>query len=121
MKVAGFGFRKGAGADSLAAALHATGETGVTHLATVAAKATAPCLTELARTLSLPICAVRAEDLKDAEVATQSVKSQKLFGTGSLSEAAALLAAGAGARLTKSREISPDSMATCAIAEGNDP
>ena len=121
MKVAGFGFRKGAGTGSLAAALHATGETGVTHLATVESKATAPCLTELAESLSLPICAVRAEDLSDVPVTTQSAKSQKMFGTGSLSEAAALLAAGKGARLTTPRVISPDSMATCAIAEGNDP
>jgi cobalt-precorrin 5A hydrolase len=50
-------------------------------------------------------------------VETQSEKSKSMYGTGSLSEAVALIAAGPKARLLAARAISPDTMATCAIAE----
>ena len=117
MKVAGFGFRKDASADSLAAAYQAAGGQA-DALATVADKATAPAMAELARRMALPIHAVAAETLAAAPVETRSEKSQARFGTGSLCEATALVAAGAGARLLARRVISPDRMATCAIAEG---
>ncbi|ENO84722.1 hypothetical protein C666_16775, partial [Thauera linaloolentis 47Lol = DSM 12138] len=39
-------------------------------------------------------------------------------GCGSVAEAAALAAAGQGARLLAIRHISPDRSATCAIAQG---
>ncbi len=119
MIVAGFGFRKDANPESLAAALKATGITRVTHFATTDAKANAAPLTDLARQSGIPICAVPADRLPQAAVETQSEKSTRLFGTGSLSEAAALLAAGPNARLIAPRVISPDRMATCAIAESN--
>lgn len=118
MIVAGFGFRKGAGIDSLQAALKATGVSGVTHFATIATKADSAALTELARATGVSLRAIPAKALPRAAVATHSERSEKLFGTGSLSEAAALLAAGTDARLIVTRVISPDRMATCAIAEG---
>lgn len=118
MRVAGFGFRRGATVESLLAALAAAGgRTGVARLATVAAKADAPVMTALADQLALPLVAVAGNDLATAVVATQSEKSMAMYGTGSVSEAAALIAAGPGARLVAARAISADTMATCAIAE----
>jgi cobalt-precorrin 5A hydrolase len=119
MKVAGFGFRKGASVESLAAAFTRAGG-AADVFATVTAKADAPCLTELAARFGVEVRLVNADDLPKAKVTTQSEKSTRLFGTGSLSEAAALIAAGPGARLITARVISPDSMATCAIAERSD-
>ena len=118
MKVAGFGFRKGAGIDSLLAALEAAGgQGGLTLIATVADKADAEAFQALADRLALPVEAVPAETLAWVTVETQSEKSKAMYGTGSVSEAAALIAAGPKARLLASRVISPDTMATCAIAE----
>lgn len=118
MRVAGFGFRKGASLDSLLAALEATGcATTVTHLATVDAKADAVCMTGLAQRLDLTVHAVPETELAGAAVETRSEKSLDMYGTGSVSEAAALVAAGPGAHLLVSRTLSADRMATCAIAE----
>ena len=49
---------------------------------------------------------------------TQSPASRASRGTGSVAEAAALAAAGPGARLLSPRVISADGRATCALAEG---
>lgn len=118
MKVAGFGFRKGAGVESLLAALDAAGGVdGVARIATVVDKADADAFQALAKQLALPLEAVPAEALPWVAVETQSEKSKAMYGTGSLSEAVALIAAGPKARLLAARAISPDTMATCAIAE----
>jgi len=42
-------------------------------------------------------------------------------GCGSVAEAVALAAAGAGGRLLVTRHMSPDRTATCAIAQGENP
>lgn len=118
MKVAGFGFRRGAQVESLLAALEAAGgRAGVTAIASVTEKAGAEVFRDLADRLALPIEAVPKDALSWVAVETRSEKSQDMYGTGSLSEAAALIAAGPNARLRSARAISPDSMATCAIAE----
>ena len=118
-RIAGFGFRKDTNLDSLLDALMmAGGPAGLTALTTVAAKADAHCMHALAERLALPITPVAAEDLACAEVATISQKSINMYGTGSVSEAAALIAAGAGAKLLAPRTLSADKRATCAIAEG---
>lgn len=116
MRVAGFGFRSGADVESLAAALEATGATGVTQLATVAAKADG--LRGLAERLLLPVEPVPVAKLAAQSVATRSEASLAAWGTGSVAEASALAAAGPGARLLGPRAVSPDGRATCAIAEG---
>ena len=99
-------------------ALEIAGSAGVTHVATVKAKAEAVCMTDLAAKLGVPVCEVSEVDLVKADVTTHSEKSLAMFGTGSVSEAAALIAAGPGARLIAKRSMSADKMATCAIAEG---
>lgn len=116
MRVAGFGFRAGASVESLCAALDAaSGGTRVDVIATVDSKVDA--LVALTLGWGLKVASVPVVALKDQPVLTQSAKSDRLFGTGSLSEAAALWVAGEGANLVSARVISPDRMATCAIAE----
>lgn len=117
MIVAGFGFRTGATLHALQDALaRAGGPEGVTHLATVASKAGE--LQVLGRALSLPVVALEMEALRGVWTPTRSDRISALFGTGSLAEAAALAAAGEGARLRGPRMVSADRMATAAIAEG---
>lgn len=104
--------------ESLLQALDAAGGTdGLSHIATVVEKADAPAICELAAHLNVPLEAVAKEALPGVPVETQSEKSVAMYGTGSLSEAVALISAGPGARLVVARTISQDSMATCAIAE----
>ena len=117
MIVAGFGFRSGATLAALRDALErAGGPEGVTHLATLAAKARA--LEPLARVLGLPVVAVDAEALRGVATLTRSDRVEAMFATGSVAEAAALAAAGPGARLRGPRAVAADGTATAALAEG---
>jgi cobalt-precorrin 5A hydrolase len=117
MIVAGFGFRAGASLAALQDALaRAGGAEGVTHLATLAEKA--PGLQALGRVLDLPVLALSPELLRDVRTPTRSSRVEAMFGTGSVAEAAALVAAGQGSRLRGPRAVSADGTATAAIAEG---
>ncbi len=119
MRVAGLGFRREASIESLREALVAAGGTrGLDALATATDKADAAVILTLARELGLTIKPVSAEVLARAETSTRSARIEKMLGTGSLAEAAALAAAGQGARLISERSISRDRTATAAIAEG---
>ena len=69
-----------------------------------------------ARAQKLPIQTVSQDSLDQAQTQTQSQASLHHRGTGSVAEAAALIAAGAGATLICTRKISNDRLATCAIA-----
>ncbi|MEB8386689.1 cobalamin biosynthesis protein [Rhodobacteraceae bacterium KMM 6894] len=118
MIVAGFGFRSGADVASLRSALelHAISPD---RLATAAAKAEDAPFVALAQMLGLPVDAVPDDQLAVQPVLTQSAASQDRYNTGSVAEAAALAVAGPGARLLSARVISPDRLATCAIAIGD--
>ena len=119
MIVAGFGFRTAATAQSLADALERSGGSGrVRVLATVADKADTRLFACFAETLALPVHPVETDTLTQQEIQTFSVSSNIARGTGSVAEAAALAAAGPGARLIEPRVVSNDGMATCALAEG---
>lgn len=115
MIVAGFGFSTRASLASLQDALTVAqaGQPPVTALATLADKAGA--LARLGEVLNVPVIAV-AGPLP--ETPTQSPASREARGTGSVAEACALAAAGAGAYLRTTRAISADRLATCAIAQG---
>lgn len=115
MIVAGFGFRAGAGVASLADALAGTGGRPQA-LAAPADKA--PALAPLAARLGVAVIAVAPGALARAQTLTDSPASRAARGTGSVAEAAALAAAGPGARLLGPRVVSGDRMATCALAEG---
>ncbi|WP_041558921.1 cobalamin biosynthesis protein [Novosphingobium sp. PP1Y] len=123
MIVAGFGFRQGATLQSLedALALAQQFSPRVTLLATAADKAASPELARLAAVLGLPLTGVSAQVLARIVTPTQSDASLASHATGSVSEASALAAAGPGAQLIAARHISPDRMATCAIAQGSFP
>lgn len=116
MIVAGFGFRSGATLAALQDALErAGGAGGVTHLATLAAKA--PTLALLGDATGLPVIALPPEALHGQATLTRSTRVEALKGTGSVAEAAALAAAGPGARLRGPRAVSADGTATAAVAE----
>lgn len=119
MIVAGFGFRTAATMASLQdALLQAAGGLQPDMLATLARKADAPCLIALAQSLSMPIRPVSEADIKAVSTLTQSPRIQRSFSTGSVAEAAALVAAGPGARLLRARCLSADRMASVALAIG---
>ncbi|MBU9697404.1 cobalamin biosynthesis protein [Rhodobacteraceae bacterium HSP-20] len=114
MRVAGIGFREGAPMESLRWVLEAAEAQGgrADALATLPAKAAA--LRPLAEERGLALHAVAVGGI---ETPTRSARIAAMHGTGSVAEAAALVAAGAGARITVARITAPDAMATCAIAE----
>lgn len=119
MIVAGFGFRDGAALPSLRDALAralAEAEARPDALSVPADKA--PLLAALAEELGLPLIPVDGGELVGTRTATRSDASLAARGTGSVCEAAALVAAGPGARLLTTRHIAFDRMATCALALG---
>jgi cobalt-precorrin 5A hydrolase len=122
MIVAGFGFRSVVSVDALHAAFDQArhGHPTVTHLATPQDKIAA--LTPLAQALGLPLCAITPETMAAAPTHTRSTASLKARGVGSVAEACALAAATLPGcpppRLLVPRQMSPDRMATCAIAQG---
>lgn len=116
MRVAGFGFRAAVTAGSLKDAYQRAGG-GAEALASLAGKAETPAFAEFARLEGLPVVAVAPEKIAGIATKTQSVRIAERFGTGSVAEAVALVAAGPGARLTGPRMKSEDGMATAAIAE----
>ncbi len=117
MIVAGLGFRKDAGIDSLRDALARIGGHAAQALATAADKADAAVIQALAAERNLPLHAISLENLRNQLTLTQSARVQARYNTGSLAEAAALAAAGPGARLLGARVTSQDGMATAALAE----
>lgn len=117
--VAGFGFRKAARLPSLRAAF-ALAQQGLPPVSALAApEDKAPALAALAEALGLPLIAISQRALEAAPTHSRSPASLSARATGSVAEAAALAAAGPGACLITPRHISPDRMATCAIAQGN--
>lgn len=119
MIVAGLGFRKDAGIASLRDALARAGGHAALALATAEDKADAPAIRALAVETSLPLHAITLNALRNQPTLTQSARVQARYGTGSLAEAAALAAAGPGARLLGPRVTSHDGRATAALAESN--
>lgn len=117
MIVAGLGFRKGVSAESLRAALALVGRPQA--LATAQGKENEPGLRRLAQETGLVVHAVSRASLA-AQGIEGSAKSMELYGTGSVAEAAALAAAGPGARLITGRRTGPDGMAVAALAAGGD-
>lgn len=117
MIVAGLGFRKDAGIESLRDALARAGGHAAQALATAEDKADAPVIHALAAERNLTLHAIPLEKLRNQRTLTQSPRVQAQYNTGSLAEAAALAAAGPGARLLGPRVTSQDGRATAALAE----
>ena len=125
--VIGLGFRDQASAQSIGEVLadvvaKAAMPDAAVELAVVEDKATHPCLLIAARATRLSITTIAAEALRaaDPRVATRSERVLRQRGVGSVCEAAALAAAGAGARLVVTRQVSTDRNATAAAALSED-
>lgn len=117
MIAAGFGFRAGATLSSIRSALEMAAPDGrVDALATISHKA--PQLAPLAEELAIPLIALDPHRLEGQPTLTRSAASLAAHRIGSVAEAAALAAAGPGASLLAPRHVSPDGMATCALAQG---
>lgn len=116
MKVAGLGFRAGATSAALQDAYLRAGG-GADALATLAGKAETSAFIEFAAREGLPIVAIARNMIAGIATLTQSERILDRFGTGSVAEAVALVAAGPGARLLGARMTSEDGAATAAIAE----
>jgi cobalt-precorrin 5A hydrolase len=116
--VAGFGFRGAATVQSLSDAL-STAACGreVQAVATARDKAQTAVFESFAQALGVSVVPLDSPALAAVETVTYSPASQIARGTSSLAEAAALAAAGPGARLIVPRVVSDDRMATCALAE----
>jgi cobalt-precorrin 5A hydrolase len=71
--------------------------------------------------LGLRFFAVDEGALRGMVTPTASPRIGSRFGTGSVAEATALIAAGRNARIVELRRVSPDATATIAIAEGDGP
>lgn len=122
MIAAGIGCRKGADGEAVVAAVdaalaaHRLSRGDLAMLATAAAKAAEPGILEAALMLAVPLRAYEADALArfDAVTPTRSERSLDAAGVGSVSEASALAAAGAGARLLGARLALNN--VTCALA-----
>ena len=114
MRVAGLGFRRGASAESLGAALALMGIPDA--LATAEDKVGEPGLQRLAKALGVKVHAISRAAL-EAQGVEGSARVMAEYGTGSVAEASALAAAGPGGRLLVGRRTSPDGMAVAALAE----
>ncbi len=127
MIVAGIGCRAAVDAasvrEAVAAALRETGRGAaeIALLATVPAKAEEPGLVAAATALGLELLAVPEDALRAAapRCLTDSPRVRSVAGLPSVAEAAALAAAGPGARLLAPRSAAGG--ATCALAEGAAP
>lgn len=84
-------------------------------------RADLPAVAEAARLTGLPVAPVSRAAMQavDAAVVTRSPENLARYGVGSIAEAAALVAAGRGARLLVPRLV--EAGATCALAEGEGP
>ena len=121
--VIGLGFRDQATAQSIGEVLadvaaRAAHPGVATVLAVIEDKATHPALLAAVQATPFPIETVTAEALRavDLRVTTRSERVFRQRGVGSVCEAAALAAAGAGGRLVVTRRVSTDRSATAAAA-----
>lgn len=120
MIVAGFGFSTRASLDSLRSA-YERASAGRAAQALATAHDKAPALRPLAQDLGLPLHEIDPGTLAAQPTVTRAPRVQAERGTGSVAEAAALAAAGPGARLLGPRIHSTDRLASCALAEGKSP
>ena len=122
MIVAGVGCRKGASAQDIAAVLDAAlSEAGIpvadlTLIATAERKRDEPGIAEAALARGVRVEVIPQAQLEEADIraSTSSQRARAASGVGSVAEAAALAAAGPGARLLVPRIVLGP--ATCALA-----
>jgi cobalamin biosynthesis protein CbiG len=116
--VVGAGCSRGCPPDELTALVAAAldGLAGrVVAVATIDRRTDEPCMVALASARGVPVSGHPAAVLAEVPVPTPSAAVARHVGTASVAEAAALLAAGPGARIAVAKRRSAH--ATCAIAE----
>ena len=113
--IAGIGLRASAGVADLEALL-ARAPATVAAIATLAAKSDHPALAALIAKTGLPLVALAPSALDGIATPTRSPDQIRRFGTGSLAEACALVAAGPHSRLSSPRILCPQGRATIAFA-----
>lgn len=126
MIIAGIGSRKGVSVEDVLAAIetaveaHGLAMSALSALATATLKQDEEAIPAAGRALSVPVIIVDDATLQAASPGTLSKSdlSQALAGTPSVSEAAALAAAGKGAKLMGPRTVVGP--VTCALAIGGD-
>ncbi|MET2826192.1 cobalamin biosynthesis protein [Mesorhizobium shangrilense] len=126
MIIAGIGSRKGVSVEDVLAAIetaveaHGLAMSALSALATATLKQDEEAIPATGRALSVPVIIVDDATLQAASPGTLSKSdlSQALAGTPSVSEAAALAAAGKGARLLGPRTVVGP--VTCALAISGD-
>lgn len=116
IRVAGFGFRRGASLASLESALEQLQRRYGLVDRLAAAESMVALVEALGRERGMAVIAVADAALPQAATLTRSEQSLQARGTGSVAEAVALLAAGPGATLLGPRLISADRLATAAMA-----
>ena len=125
--VVGVGSSSGAGTDALgglvAGVLEEAGlDSGcVGAVATVDRKLEEPAIVALSRRMGAPLVAFTAAELSGVDVPNPSAAAADAVGTPSVSEAAALLAAGPGGQLLVAKTISATRDSTVAVARRRSP
>ncbi|WP_416137406.1 cobalamin biosynthesis protein [Halomonas sp. HK25] len=119
IRVAGFGFRRGANLVSLSEALEQLQRRYGPVERLAAAQSMLALVQALGRERDMAVIAVTDAALPQAATLTRSEQSLLARGTGSVAEAVALLAAGPGATLLGPRLISADRQATAALAQAS--
>ena len=118
--IAGIGLRETATAQDILAALDLA-PAPLAGIATLEGKAALPALRHAAGMRGLSITALPRAAIQGIATPTQSPRQLALFATGSLAEAAALVAAGPGATLHGPRLVLPGGAATIAFASKEEP
>lgn len=86
------------------------------RIAMLADKAGHPALQDILRRTGLPLITYPRDAIRGVATPGQSARQMTIFGTGSVSEACALLAAGPQSRLLGPRIFAPSGRATIAFA-----
>ncbi|WP_406720799.1 cobalamin biosynthesis protein [Thioclava litoralis] len=115
-RVLGVGLQSRAESAALAALLDAAREVAPDMLAILADKADHPAL-QTVQAAGLPVCLIARSRLNGVATPTYSARVAERFGTGSVAEALALVAAGPEARIVQPRAISPCGTMTTALAD----
>ncbi|TSD93556.1 cobalamin biosynthesis protein [Skermania sp. ID1734] len=103
--IVGIGARPATPASDLLAAIHTVTDQPIAELATIDRRARESGVREAAASLGAEVVSFTAAELAQVPVATETSRTRDAVGTGSVAEAAALLAAGASVLATPRRTV----------------
>lgn len=120
MIVAGIGLRLSATPEDILTLLHLSDRLP-DRIATLTDKAAHPALRQVASETGLSFVTFTRDQIRGVATPGQSERQMRIFGTGSVSEACALLATGPSGQLVGPRIYAPSGRVTIAFAIGEDP